>query len=148
MVSTDIVPFDGELELKEDVAQAMLETRGNLALVSRLDKIQMNAMALRAYVRDNPNIRVRYHELLAEQLQESGLLMAERILEMSELQQKAYGDVDKNIPADPKMAIELSKEISRLIQESKSTNISGKSALIITSKEGAAELLQAYLDGG
>lgn len=134
------------LDLDELISRAMLEHKGNLSLVSRMPSIGMNAMALRNYVNSNPNIRTRYHELLAEELQESGLLIAERILEMSKLQQQAYGDPDNNIPPDPKMAIELSKEISRLILEAKNTNVSDKSAIIITSKEGAAELLQEYLN--
>jgi len=132
-------------DMDEVISQAMLVTKGNLALVSRMPEIDMNAMALRSYVNSKQNIRVRYHELLAQELQEQGLHIAERILEMSKLQQDAYGDPDRNIPADPKMAIELSKEISRLINESKGTNISNKSALIITSKESAAELLQEFL---
>ena len=139
---SDLIISNSKHEL---IAQAMLTTKGNLALVSRMPEIDMNAMALRSYVSSNQNIRVRYHELLAEELQENGLHIAERILEMSKMQQDAYGDADRNIPADPKMAIELSKEISRLIAESKGTNISNKSALIITSKEGAAELLQEFL---
>ena len=129
----------------ELIAQAMLQYKGNLALVSRLPEVSMNAMALRGHVSSNQNIRVRYHELLAEELQENGLHIAERILEMSKMQQDAYGDIERDIPADPKMAIELSKEISRLISESKGTNISNKAALIITSKEGAAELLKEFL---
>lgn len=138
-----------ELEVLSDgdevIAEAMLETKGNLALVSRMPHISMNAMALRNYVAKNPSIRNKYHELLSLELQENGLHIAERILEMSKMQQVAYGDVDKNIPPDPKMAIELSKEISRLIAESKNTNISSKSALVITSKEGAAEILKQFL---
>lgn len=134
------------LNTDEVIAQAMLNTKGNLTLVSRLPEINMNAMTLRSYVASNKNIRVRYHELLAEQLQESGLLMAERILEMSELQQAAYGDAEKNIPADYKAAIELSKEISRLINESKSTNVSSNSAVVITSKEGVADILKHFLE--
>ena len=134
------------IDTNEIISQSMLEYKGNLALVSRLPQISMNAMALRSHINSNPNIRVRYHELLAEELQEQGLHIVERILEMSKMQQAAYGDEVNNIPADPKMAIELSKEISRLIQEGRGTNISNKSALIITSKEGAAELLEEFLN--
>lgn len=130
----------------EVISQLMLEYKGNLALVSRDPKVSMNAMALRSYVSTNKNIRMRYHELLAQELQEQGLHIAERILEMSKLQQQAYGDMENDIPPDPKMAIELSKEISRLIQESKGTNISNQSAMIITSKQGAKELLQEFLN--
>lgn len=137
----DLVLSDND----ETIAQAMLKFKGNLAIVSRQPEIDMNAMALRSYVSSKQNIRVRYHELLAQELQEQGLHIAERILEMSKMQQDAYGNAELNIPADPKMAIELSKEISRLIAEGKGTNISNKSALIITSKEGAVELLQEFL---
>lgn len=142
LIENNEIPLTVE---EENIAQAMLKTKGNLALASRLDTVSLNAMALRAKVRSNPSIRIRYHELLAEELQEQGLHIAERILEMSKLQQKAYGDEENNIPPDPKMAIELSKEISRLIAEGKNTNISNKSAMIITSKEGAAELLREFL---
>jgi len=131
--------------LVEDIAQSMLMTKGNLTEVSRLPTTQMNAMKLRQFVASNPSVRLRYHELLSEQLQESGLLMAERILEMSTLQQKAYGDIENDIPSDPKMAIELSKEISRLIHESKNTNVSRDAAVMIVSKESAKELLEHYL---
>jgi len=129
----------------EEIANAMLKTKGNLALVSRLPEISMNAMELKNYVGLNQNIRARYHELLTEELQEQGLHIAERILEMAKMQQDAYGNEGKGILPDPKMAIELSKEISRLISESKSTNISNKSAMLITSKESAVEILQEFL---
>lgn len=131
---------------KEIIALAMLQTKGNLTLTSRLPQVNMNAMALRNFVAQNKEVRSRYHELLAEELQESGLLLAERILEMSIMQQKAYGDEEKDIPPDPKMAIELSKEISRLLAEGKQGNVSSSTAMIITSKEGASEILQRFLE--
>ena len=62
------------------------------------------------------------------------------------MQQKAYGDEEKDIPPDPKMAIELSKEISRLLAEGKQGNVSSSTAMIITSKEGASEILQRFLE--
>ena len=51
----------------------MLKTRGDLAKASRFDSVDYNAMALRAVVKDNPEIRQRYHELLAAEMQEKGL---------------------------------------------------------------------------
>jgi len=132
--------------VKEVVANAMLQTKGNLTLASRLPEVGMNAMALRNFVAQNKEVRIRYHELLAATLEESGLLLAERILEMSIMQQNAYGDLSNDIPPDPKMAIELSKEISRLLAEGKQGNVSSSTAMIITSKEGASEILQRFLD--
>ena len=138
----------------ELIAQAMLRTRGDLAKASRFDAVQYNAMALRQVVRDQPNIRIRYHELLAEEMQEKGLHIAERILKMAELQEKAFGgeftdpetgNTEEHLQ-DPKMAIELSKEISRLISEGKGTNISTKAAVLLASKEDAKEILAGFLD--
>lgn len=145
------LPHDHEL-----IAQAMLMTRGDLAKASRLDSIDHNAMSLRAEVKNNPAIRGRYHELLADELQEKGLHIAERILRMAELQEKAMGSTvmvegpdgleEMDLPADPKMVIELSKEISRLIAEGKGQNMSAKSTVILASKEDAAEILANFLD--
>jgi len=131
----------------ENIAQAMLKTRGDLAKASREPYVYCNAMQMREAVRAYPEIRNRYHTLLAEELQEKGLHIAERILKMAELQEEAFGDPEKDIPADPKIAIELSKEISRLIAEGKKTNISSNTAVILTSKEDAAELLREFLGG-
>ena len=145
------LPHEHEL-----IAQAMLETRGDLAKASRLNTIDHNAMALRAEVKKHPQIRARYHELLAEEMQEKGLHIAERILRMAELQEKAMGQTimvegpdgmeEMDIPADPKMVIELSKEISRLIAEGKNQNMSAKSTVVLASKEDAKEILAAFLD--
>ena len=152
-MSTEIeISYEFEL-----IAQAMLMTRGDLAKASRLDSVDHNAMSLRVVVKDNPNIRKRYHELLAEEMQEKGLHIAERILRMAELQEAAMGgemEVTNEmgdqelipLPADPKMVIELSKEISRLIAEGKNQNVSAKSAVLIASKEDAKELLAGFLD--
>jgi hypothetical protein len=149
----ELIVLSSEHEL---IAQAMLETRGDLAKASRLDTVDLNAMALRNEVKSNPLIRKRYHELLADELQEKGLHIAERILRMAELQEKAMGQTvmvegmdgleEMEMPADPKMVIELSKEISRLIAEGKGQNISSKAAVIIASKEDAKELLSSFLD--
>ena len=148
-----VLPREHEL-----IAQAMLATTGNLAAASRFDQIDQNAMSLRATVKDNPNIRARYHELLAEKMQEMGLHIAERILKMAEQQEMAFGGEyeytdpmtgekeKRNHMADPKLAIELSKEISRLIAEGKGANISSKSAVLLASKEDAKEILAAFLD--
>lgn len=146
-------PLSQEHEL---IAQAMLETRGDLAKASRLDTVDHNAMSLRAEVKFNPNIRARYHELLADELQEKGLHIAERILRMAELQEKAMGCTimvqgmdgmeEMEMPSDPKIVIELSKEISRLIAEGKGQNMSAKAAIIVASKEDAKELLAGFLD--
>jgi len=141
----------------EIIAQAMLLTRGDLAKASRLDSVEHNAMSLRAVVKDNPDIRKRYHELLAEEMQEKGLHIAERILAMADLQQaamggeilmeNAMGDMELvNVPPDPKTVIELSKEISRLIAEGKGQNMSSKTAVLVASKEDASELLAKFLD--
>jgi len=133
----------------EMIAQAMLQTRGDLAKASRFDSVPHNAMSLRRLVKEEPSIRARYHELLADEMQEKQLHIAERILNMAELQQQAFGGVDNegnDLLPDPRMAIELSKEISRLIAEGKGTNISGKSAVLLSSKEDAAEILQQFLD--
>lgn len=143
------VTISHEFEL---IAQAMLKTRGDLAKASRFDSVDYNAMALRAVVKDNPVIRQRYHELLADEMQEKGLHIAERILKMAELQEQAFGgemEMDGEIipiPADPKMVIELSKEISRLIAEGKNQNMSAKNTLVLASKEDAKELLEAFLN--
>jgi hypothetical protein len=138
----------------EIIAQAMLATRGNLSKASRFDQVGLNATALRAEVQDHPEIRARYHELLAQEMQESGLHIAERILKMAEMQEQAFGGSVINPETgemvehmqDPKMAIELSKEISRLIAEGKGLNISDKSAVMLVSKEDAKEILAGFLD--
>jgi hypothetical protein len=141
----------------ELIAQAMLQTRGDLGKTSRFDSVPYNAMALRNVVRDHPEIRRRYQQLLSFELQEKGLHIAERILKMAELQEKAFGGeieyedelgntATMQVPPDPKMVIELSKEISRLIAEGKSQNMSAKSAVIIASKEDAEEILKNFLD--
>lgn len=148
-MSTDLV-LSHEHEL---IAQAMLMTRGDLAKASRLDSVDHNAMSLRAVVKNNPDIRMRYHELLADEMQEKGLHVCERILKMAELQEQAFGHtiIDSegeqlDIPADPKMVIELSKEISRLIAEGKNQPMSAKSTIVLASKEDAKELLQSFLE--
>lgn len=150
-----VLPLSHEHEM---IAQAMLATRGDLAKASRFDAVGLNAMALRREVQDHPNIRARYHELLAMEMQEKGLHIAERILKMAELQEQAFGgEYEYTNPdtkevetrthlQDPKMAIELSKEISRLISEGKGQNMSAKSAVILASKEDAKELLADFLN--
>ena len=147
IVETESLPHDHEL-----IAQAMKETRGDLAKASRYDSIDHNAMSLRAEVKSNPAIRVRYHELLAEELMESGLHVAERILQMVELQKQAMGMTvidsegeELTMPSDPATVINLSKEISRLILEGKQQNMSAKATKSLTSKEDARELLEAFL---
>ena len=144
---TDLI-LSSEHEL---IAQAMLTHRGNIAKASREDSVEHNAMALRVVVKENPAIRQRYHELLAEEMQEKGLHIAERILKMAELQEQAFGGemevegVIVDIPADPKQVIELSKEISRLIAEGKGQPMSAKATVLIASKEDAQELLAGFL---
>lgn len=145
-----------ELELTNEyelIAQAMLTTRGDLAKASRLDTIDHNAMSLRVVVKGNPDIRARYHELLADEMQEKGLHIAERILKLAELQEQAFGHTiidseggELDIPADPKTVIEISKEISRLIAEGKNQPMSAKATVILASKEDGKELLMAFLD--
>ncbi len=148
---SDLQLLDADSEL---IAEAMLTHRGNLALVSREPTIPYNAMALRALVKEHPQIRTRYHELLAEELQDKGLHIAERILKMAEMQEEAFGRTIPDpeggdpieIPPDPKMVIEISKEISRLIAEGKGTPMSSKTTLVLTSKQDAKELLESFLD--
>lgn len=142
------LPHDFEL-----IAQAMLMTRGDLAKASRLDSVDHNAMSLRAVVKSNPAIRARYHELLADELQEKGLHIAERILQMAELQEQAMGQtiIDAEgekleLPADPAMVISLSKEISRLIAEGKEQNMSSKATVVLASKEDVREILESFLN--
>lgn len=137
----------------EQIAQAMLTTRGDLIKASRLDSVDYNVMALRVIVKSNPDIRSRYHVLLAEEMQEKGLHIAERILKMAELQDAAFGqtiiDSEGNaldIPADPKTIIELSKEISRLIAEGKGQPMSAKAMVVLASKEDGKELLESFLN--
>ena len=123
----------------------MKECRGDLGKASRSASVPYNAMQLRHVVRENPDIRRRYHALLAEELQEKGLHIAERILQMVALQEYAMGDADEGIPPDPAQVINLSREISRLIAEGKGQNMSSKAAVLISSKEDAAELLATFL---
>lgn len=137
----------------EAIAEMMLKYRGNVAKVSRDPAVPFNAMALRAHLKDNPQIRTRYQELLAEELQASGVHISERILKMVDLQDQAMGQTiidsegeELDIPADPKMVIELSKEISRLIAEGKNINVSEKQAILLVSKEDATEILSKFLD--
>ena len=126
-------------------AEAMLRHSGNLVDVSRDPNTSMSIMELRTYVRSHPEVRIAYHQLLAESLQDAGLHTAERILKLADMQKEAYGDQEHNIPPDPKMAIELSKEISRLIAESNVTNVSSSTAILIASKEDAAGILKDFL---
>lgn len=155
--TNDLVVSEALSDEYEIIAQAMLLTRGDLGKASRLDSIDHNAMSLRALVKDNPEIRQRYHNLLADELQEKGLHIAERILKMVELQEQAFGgEVEVlnemgemetvPIPADPKMVIELSKEISRLISEGKGQAMSAKSTVVLASKEDAKEILSKFLE--
>ena len=129
----------------ENIATLMVTHTGNLAKVSRDSSIPYNAMALRNLVSKEPAIRRRYQQLLSESLQEAGLHIAERILAIKEMQDNAFGDEEKMIPPDPQTVISCSKEISRLIAEGKGQDVSGKSAIVLTSKEDAAELLAAFL---
>ena len=140
-MSNELTILTNEFEL---IAQAMLSSRGNLAHASRNGSVSYNAMALRAVVKDNPIIRQRYHELLGEEMEASGIHIAERILQINDLLCDAYGTDE--FPADPKTVIELSKELSRLIAEGKANPLSSHAAVILTSKEGAKELLQKFLD--
>jgi hypothetical protein len=51
-----------------------------------------------------------------------------------------------DMPADTKMVIELSKEISRLIAEGRGQSMSAKATVLIASKEDAQEILAGFLD--
>lgn len=129
----------------EKIAQLMLEHKGNLNLVSRDPSVMENVMALRTRVSSNPNIRTRYQELLSYELQESGLHISERILKMTKLQDACFGDIENDIPADPKMAIELSKHISDLMKEARILNLTQDGANTLVSKESAEDILKAFL---
>ena len=134
-----------EISLQDEIiAQAMVRHTGNLSKVSREKAVEFNAMSLRRHVADNPSIRLRYQELLTEKLQESGLQIGERILKLVQLQEKAYGT--DSVPTDVKAVIDISKHISELIRESKGLNVSDRSAVLITSKEDASELLKDFLN--
>lgn len=153
LIEHEAEPLSQEHEL---IALAMLETRGDIAKASRSNTITHNAMALRAVVKKYPQIRLRYRDLIAEELMDKGLHITERILRMAELQDKAMGCTvmvegpegpeEMEMPADPKMVIELSKEISRLIAEGKNQNLSSKSVVMLASKEDAKEILANFLD--
>ena len=138
---------------KQTIAELMLKYRGNLVSVSRDAQCHYNAMALRRFVKDNPEIRTAYQGLLAEELQDKGIHITERILKMAELQEEAFGKTiigedgkPIDMPADPKMAIELSKEISRLIAEGKGQSMSTKHTLVLSSKKDIKEILDGFLD--
>lgn len=146
----DVIQISDDFEI---VAQAMLKTRGDLSKASRFDQVDYNAMSLRNVVKQHPEIRQRYHELLAEELQEKGLHISERILKMAELQEDAFGQTiidhegnELDIPADVNTIIKLSREISTLIAEGKGMNMSSKTALVLSSKEDAKEILEAFLN--
>lgn len=128
----------------QELAELMVEHNGDLTAVSRDARTNHNAMSLRNAIASDPTIRVEYHRLLTEKLQESGLHITERILKMVNLQNKCFGS--EEMPADPRMAIALSREISTLIAEGKSQKVSGKAAVMMTSKEDAKEILLAFLD--
>ena len=153
----EALPQSYELPQEQEViAQLMVREKGNLAKVSRDPAVDYNAMSLRAFVKNHPEIRKRYHELLAEELMDRGLHVAERILQMSDLKDAAMGQTvvvdgpngpeEMDLPADPKMVIELSKEISRLMAEGKQQNMSAKNTVLLASKEDAEELLAAFLN--
>lgn len=135
----------------ETLAGLMVEYNGNLKLVSRAHP-EHNLMSLKQAMVNDPRIRMRYTELLAEKLNESGLHITERILQMVELQEIALGrstDEDGNdiqLLPDVNAAIAISKEISRLIAEAKGQNVTGQAAIILVSKEGAADILSSFLD--
>ena len=131
--------------LNEMIVQAMVDNQGNLAKVSRLPEIGLNAIKLRQYVRDNPIIREKYQLALTDALSDSGAHIAERLLKFLKLQDQAFGDVELEIPADPKMAIEISKHISELIRESRGISLNPTSIAVITSKEGASEILKEFM---
>ncbi len=155
---TELIEHEAEALSHEHelIAQAMLQTRGDVAKASRYDTVEHNAMSLRAEVKKFPEIRRRYQELLSDELMDRGLHVSERILRMVDLQDKAMGQTvmvegpdgmeEMEMPADPKMVIELSKEISRLISEGKNQNMSTKAAVMLTSKEDAKEILAAFLE--
>ena len=141
-----IAEYQSELDpFVLNIAERMLEHKGDLALVSRDPGTPMGLMQLRQYVRSHPEVRIAYHNMLAQALQESGLHAAERILKLADMQKHAYGDAENNIPADPRMVIEISKEISRIILEAKGSSISSKTAVLIASKEDAAGILREFL---
>lgn len=134
-----------ESDLNRQLPALMVTHSGDVSKISRLPDVGMNAMELRRYVAATPSIRRDYHRLLAEELQDYQLHIAERILNMAKLQQKAFGDAEKDIPPDPKMAIELSKEISRLLTEARGSHMNPENAKIIASKEDIEAVLERFL---
>ncbi len=159
MTSTNLTSLVEHEPLSHDhelIAQAMLQARGNIAKASRYDTVEHNAMSLRNEVKNNPAIRARYHELLATELEASGLHVTERILKLADLQERAMGGtmivegpdgpMEMDVPADANVVINLSKEISRLIAEGKGQNMSGKAGVMLVSKEDARELLEDFLN--
>lgn len=153
VAKTEASPLPSLTMDDEAIAESMLKHRGNINKMSRDPSVHFNAMALRAHLKDNPQIRTAYQQMLTEELQASGVHISERILKMVDLQDAAMGHTiidsegeELEIPADPKMVIELSKEISRLIAEGKNINVSEKQAVLLVSKEDATEILAKFLD--
>lgn len=132
-------------KLEEEIPKLMLLCRGNLAKISRDPTVNMNAMELRYYVATTPSIRQKYHQLLAEELQDHQLHIAERILRMAELQSASFGDPENDIPPDPKTAIDLSKEISRLIAEGSIQSMSTDAVTALASKEDVQKFLARFI---
>jgi len=136
----------------ENIAKAMLETNGDISKASRSNLVNMNAMQLRNEVAKYPQIRVRYFELLAGSAQELGLHIMERIVEMRKLQMQALGHtiVDEDgeefdVPPDPKVFIECSKELSRLIAEGRLQNMSANEVEKMAAKLDGREILESLL---
>ena len=143
-MSDDIIVYNLS-KPDEELAELMVVYRGNLNKVSRDSACPLSVQKLRRHIQATPDIRGRYQQLLTESLQEAGLHISERILKMTDMQEEAYGDIDNDIPADPKLVIEISKHISDLIKESRGLNVDATSAVLLTSKESVQGLLEQFL---
>lgn len=129
----------------EKLAQLMVEHNGDLKKVTRDPANNMNMAQVRLALTNDPAIRPRYSQLLAEKLECAGLGSAERVLKLVELQDIAMGDEEKGYLPDINGYIAVSKEISRVIAEAKGQQVVGDNAIIMVSKEGAKELLLGFL---
>lgn len=129
----------------EKLAQLMVEHNGDLKKVTRDPTNNMNMAQVRLALTNDPAIRPRYSQLLAEKLECAGLGSAERVLKLVELQDIAMGDEEKGYLPDINGYIAVSKEISRVIAEAKGQQVVGDNAIIMVSKEGAKELLLGFL---
>lgn len=142
------------------IVHELVHCRGDLKKVNKRKKTKYTGAQIRNIMGHFPSIRKRYQEELTKELQTSGLHIAERILEMCDRQKKLFetakrphkkdeqeeGEMD--IAQAHKLNIEYSKEISRLIAESKEQQMSEKQARLVITKENVGDFLEAILSRG